>query len=149
MLVDIQTYLNIIFTNAEKDKNLITIDHQPGLIKYIFSKEYIDIKAIPDQLQYHLHSHSGRKEYIMLMNKVLGDKININDVVFDNAKKITIIGNRRSKHCLTRSPIKIKDLLLAIHQIIHMNDTFIGVTHIHEVPYTNELIISIDHGDIR
>ena len=145
MLVDIQTYLSAIFTNAQEYKDLITVDHQPGIIKYIFSRQNIDIKGIPDPVLHSIHPFPNEKEYIMLMNKVLNDKVNINDVVFDNVKKITI-KEQRDTYVINSGPVKVKDLIIAVYNVTRRSDNFIEVLNIHEVPYTNEFVINIDHG---
>lgn len=146
MLVDIQTYLSAIFTNAQEYKDLITIDHKIGMMKYIFSRQNIDINSIPDQVLHHIQPYFNEKENIMLMNKVLNNEVNINDIVFDNVEKITIVG-QFNNHILYNAPIKVKDLLVAVFHVTHKTDKFVEVINIHEVPYTNELVITLDHGD--
>jgi hypothetical protein len=143
MLVDIRTYLAALFNNVIHYKDLITIDHKIGMIKYIFSTQSVDIKPLDDQLKKYISpDYYDTKEHIMLMNKELGNKININDVVFKDVEKMTII-NGNNSYVIYNTPIKVKDLLVALHHTMHKDDTSVEIRNIHEVPFTNELIMGV------
>ena len=145
MLVNIKTYLTAIFNSFLNYRNLIKIDSRSGMMTYKFRTQTINIILPINPMSPYLN-YAPTNEYVMLMNKELGTKININDVIFTNVERLTMKSDLNS-HIINNSPIKVKDLLVALYSVISPTDvSYIEVDNIHEIPYTNELILSIYAG---